>query len=370
MLLKRRSLEIYHKNSDNVMDIEFDSSAIRHLEVVNRDEVIKTLVDSFKSLHLKKQSAVIALSDHIVFEKLITNQDPAEAKRETLNFFHNVPLDEKNIAKKLIPLKGTVLALGANRELYRIILEVAREFEWKIKAVVPMTLFSKTEEETKLSQDQVNHILNADKDLEESNFLNETAIAQEVKPEEKKDDEDDADSSERKTSPLVTVIIALFLVGLIIASLLYFKIISLPFGSNITSSPAPAVSRVPEGTISAQTAVIESTTSAEVQESSISAQEKSGTRIHVLNGSGIAGQANKLKEKLGSIGYANVIVGNIESSEASSSSITFAQNVKISVKGELNKFLDSLIGENEKLEETLSEFNVRIILGKLASPIE
>lgn len=368
LLLKRHSLEIYYKGSEQVMDVEFRSSALRHLEVASRDEVVKTLVDAFKSANLKGQKAILALSDHIVFERLIPQEDPGNAQKEIAGFYRDIPLEEEHIAKKLIPLKGSILALAANRELYRIIIEVAAEFGWNIKAVIPMTPFAKLDEKAQLNAQQVSQILSADKIFKEADFLNENILAPEVIPgEEKKDPE----ASAQKTRIIITILISLFLISLIIGSLLYFKIVSLPFnlpGSG--SSSTPAASTVTEASKSSQTGK-ESTASANTQVASVSAEfNRSEIRIHVLNGSEIAGQANKIKEKLKEIGYENVITGNIESSEASGSSIIYSDGLEGSVKGEINQLMDSLVEGITKTDEAINEFNAVITLGKLEKPIE
>src|SRR3989344_4024077 len=264
LLLKRHSLEIYYKNSDKVMEIPFHSSADRHLEVVSRDEVVKTLVEAFKSASLGSQTAVIALSDQIVFERLISQKNSQDPQKELARFFADVPLDETHIAKKIIPLKGAVLALAANRQLYQLVVEVAHEFEWKIKAVIPMTPFAKVAEDIQLTPEQVSQILKADDIFKEDNFLSESVLAVEipskkVKQEENEKEEGESGDEERRSrsSPIVASVIALFLLSLIAGSLLYYKIITLPFNLPWIS-PIPVASSVPEATESAQTAPEES----------------------------------------------------------------------------------------------------------------
>ena len=377
LLLKRHSLEIYYKNSDKVMEIPFHSSAVRHLEVVSRDEVVKTLVEAFKSASLGRQTAVIALSDQIVFERLISQKNSQDPQKELARFYADVPLDETHIAKKIIPLKGAVLALSANRQLYQLVVEVAHEFEWKIKAVIPMTPFAKVAEDIQLTPEQVSQILKADDIFKEDNFLSESVLAVEipskkVKQEENEKEEGESGDEERRSrsSPIVASVIALFLLSLIAGSLLYYKIIALPFNLPWIS-PIPVASSVPEATESAQTAPVESSASANTQEASVSAEfNRSEIRIHVLNGSGISAQAAVVKEKLAEIGYENVITGNIEASEASGSSIIYSENLEESVKDEINKLMDSLVEGITKTEEAINEFNAVITLGKLEEPIQ
>lgn len=368
------------------MEVVFQTSAVRHLEVVSRDEVIKTLVEAFKNANLGKQTAVIALSDHIIFEKLISQNGQVPVQKEIADFYHDVPLDEEHIAKKIMPLKGSALALAANRELYSIVVEVAHEFEWKIKAVIPMTPFAKLREDQHLTPEQVGLILAAEDIFKEADFLKESLLAPEIREKVEKgieggesrddnedagDDEEDTTKSGSKAKTAIIIFLILFLFSFITGSLIYFKIINLPFNVPfLNESSVPAVSAPPEASQSAVVAPIESTPSANVQEASVSAQiNKEDVRIHVLNGSGIAGQAAVIKEKLVEKGYTNVITGNIEGAEASRSSVTYSK-VEQGVKNEINELMDSLIGETEKLEEALNEFSLRIVIGKLDGPIQ
>lgn len=366
LLLKRHSLEIYYKGSEKVMDVSFQSSAVRHLEVVKKDEVVKTLADAFKSVNLSRQNAVIVLSDHIVFERLILKDNPEVTQKEIARFYHEVPLEEAHIAKKIMPLKGSVLALAANRELYSLIIEVAREFEWKIKAVIPMTPFAKLAEDANLTPDQVSQILSSEEVFKEADFLSESLVTPEVIEKDKKKDPEESGS---KAKNILTLILALFLLSFIVGSLLYFNILKLPF--SLPWMNKPVSSSAPESSSSIQTVPSESTVSAQIQIASVSGElNRSGIKIHVLNGSKIPGQANKVKEKLAESGYENVKSGNIEGSETSASSITYSNSLNEAVKGEINTLMDSLIGESKKLEDTLSEFNVLIILGELTREIE
>lgn len=348
------------------MDVSFQSSAVRHLEVVKKDEVVKTLADAFKSVNLSRQNAVIVLSDHIVFERLILKDNPEVTQKEIARFYHEVPLEEAHIAKKIMPLKGSVLALAANRELYSLIIEVAREFEWKIKAVIPMTPFAKLAEDANLTPDQVSQILSSEEVFKEADFLSESLVTPEVIEKDKKKDPEESGS---KAKNILTLILALFLLSFIVGSLLYFNILKLPF--SLPWMNKPVSSSAPESSSSIQTVPSESTVSAQIQIASVSGElNRSGIKIHVLNGSKIPGQANKVKEKLAESGYENVKSGNIEGSETSASSITYSNSLNEAVKGEINTLMDSLIGESKKLEDTLSEFNVLIILGELTREIE
>lgn len=356
------------------MTVDFHSSAVRHLEVVSRDEVVKTLVDAFKGANLGKQTAVILLSDHIVFEKLIPQSEPGVAQKAVARFYHDVPLEEAHIAKKIMPLKGSALALAANRELYQIIIEVAHEFEWKIKAVIPMIPFAKLAEDEQLTPDQVKQILNSDSIFKEADFLNESLLVPEKTKKRDADDEGEGEEKEEesggKVKNVATALIALFLISIILGSLFYFKILALPFSVPfLSSSPIPSAVPVPEASESGE--ISESSESAKTQEATVAAEfKREEIRIHVLNGSGIAGQAGKVKEKLTEIGYTNVITGNIESSEASGSSIIYAQDLEESIKSEIGGLMDSIVEGISQTNEAINEFNAVITLGKLESPIE
>lgn len=367
LLLKRHSLEIYYKDSSQVMNVSFQTSAVRHLEVVSKDEVTKTLVDAFKSANLSRQNAIILLSDHIIFERLIPGDDPEIVKKALAKFYNDVPLDEAHIAKKIMPLKGSVLALAANRELYSLIIEVAREFEWKIKAVIPMTPFAKLAENVQLTSDQVSQVLDSGQVFKETDFLSENSLPLQKT---EKSEEERAEGDKSKAKIVLTISLVLFLLSFIIGSLFFFNVLKVPNNLPwIKASPAPVlireISKLPGE------AQFESSSSSQLQLASVSGEiKRQEVKIHVLNGSGLSGQASRLKKKLAEIGFENVLTGNIENLEASQSSIVYSKKLPQIIKAELGELMDSLIEGVSRSEDNLSEFDAVINLGKLKQPIE
>lgn len=384
LLLKRRSLEIYDKGSGALLAIDFPPSAVSHLEVINKDDLVKQLVEGFKQAEVEGKSAVLALSEHVIFEKEIAARE-AQLNEELNKFYHNVPLEEANIAKKVVPLHVTTLAMATNRVLLDTVLEVCGEFNMKIKAAVPTSMYFKHDEQTPLNQEQVKKILSSDDVFKIADFMQEDTIQSELKPTSSTDSKkpaednsfnDDDEDKPAKTSAAMTIIALLICAGAIIASFIYFKIIPNPLdflNSKINPQPTPLASLVPETTQaspSAQVAATESSLSAQPASTTSSQLQRSQVKLHVLNGSGTAGQAAKLKQILVDQGFTQVVTGNIEGDEASESAITYSQKVDKVVKQDVAKLIIDNIGQVEESTDNLTEFDIVVTIGKAAKILE
>lgn len=381
LLLKRHRLEIYSTDSDQVMVVKFPQEVLRHLEIVNIDEFSKTVITALKEINIPKQQAMIALSEHVIFDKEVSLDSPAQAEPavdEIGQFYKNIPFDEDKIAKKIMAMGDKQLLLAANRDVYQSIIQLVKEFDWTVKAVLPMTVFPKTDDQRELSPDEVQEILSSYNKYPDADFLKEDQIDPMVVPAEMADVNPKEEVVSGRTNGWFVVLLALICLSLILSTLFYFQIIALPdevskllpFTSKSTPIQ-PTTAPITDSTVSAQPEAVESSASAEkTKEGTVSAEIKKQTKIHVLNGSDVAGQASKIKQKLTAIGYTNIITGNIQSSEASNSAIIYSTGISESIKNEIGELMDSLIGESTKGEEELNEFNIIITLGKEAQSVQ
>lgn len=334
--LKSKSLELYYLDSDQVIDVTFSPDIVRHLEIASEDKFSQTISQVIKETGLEKAKAIVVLSDHIIFDKLVSGEDSGETEKIITRFYENIPLEEDVIAKKTVLVEGKLLLLATNRQFYKIIQDIAGEFDWEIKAVIPMILFAKLDENDQLNPKQVREILNAKDLVKEANFLSEQ-------------------NTSKKTTILLIIAFIIIMSGLTIYLLIFFKIIHLQSNQTVSSIKVPKASNL----------------AAKVQESTDSSRlKKEDIRIHVLNGSSIPGQASKIKDKLIQKGYADIIIGNIDRPEATQSSIIYSQKVQNLLKDEINDLMGSLVAGITHSDDHLNEFDTLIILGKLQNPIE
>ncbi|HWA52086.1 MAG TPA: LytR C-terminal domain-containing protein [Patescibacteria group bacterium] len=70
--------------------------------------------------------------------------------------------------------------------------------------------------------------------------------------------------------------------------------------------------------------------------------DKTALNVSVLNGTGIAGEAGILADKLKTLGYTNVTTGNADSQNATTTTVDFGPNVSQDVVTEINSTLNDM----------------------------
>lgn len=91
--------------------------------------------------------------------------------------------------------------------------------------------------------------------------------------------------------------------------------------------------------------------------------DKSKVKIEIQNGTGIAGEAAYLQGVLKSLGYSDIKVGNAESQDESTTTVTFAKTVSESVKDEIAKKLEDAYKKVEVKTSSTQKTEVLIVTG-------
>jgi hypothetical protein len=87
---------------------------------------------------------------------------------------------------------------------------------------------------------------------------------------------------------------------------------------------------------------------------SATAADKTSTKISVLNGTGVAGEAGILSQALKDLGYTNVTTGNASTQNATDTEVIFASNISQDVVTEITGKLQSLYTKVVTNNSTLS----------------
>lgn len=157
---------------------------------------------------------------------------------------------------------------------------------------------------------------------------------------------------DKKTVGLILLLIALVLVG---GGVFYF--LSLKKNQenktrgNAVETSAPMVIEEKETSTLTPTA-----TPAEVV-------DKKSVSIQVLNGTGIVGEAAYLQDRLNSLGYTSVKVGNAAKQDYESTQVTFSSSLSSSVVSEITKELEKIYQKVETKKSSSTSYDVEIITG-------
>jgi hypothetical protein len=326
IFIKKNSLEFWTGGVNK--KIGLPTTLVVNLEIKDQENY-KKLINSFLTeSSLKSQKAVLLLSNEVIFKK----EFPAGTDKDILveKFLDNIPFEKEKIAKKIASTPQTTTVFVVNKNIYEVLLNLLEELGWNIKAVVPV-------EVDNLDSSSVDKISSDSKLIKSRNLL----------------DEDISETTEESGnhSTWIFIIVGLLIVGALALGLAVFTgFVKNPFDQPKVESPKVV------------TETITSLATPTPEESSQSAKEE--LKLQILNGSGVAGQAGFVKEKLEEIGFTNIETGNAVGTGSDETVVAYLDTVSTEVLEELVKELEEIFVEVSKQEAgEVGDYDIIITTG-------
>lgn len=339
--LRRTSLEVYYGNEKE--ELKFPPTVYQNIEVLDSENFQKIFKNFLTNLKLKKQDALIILSDEILFQKEIVAADEADLKIKSENFLDSIPISTDKIKSKKIKVNEKIVLLASNKRVYETVNEVVSSLNLKVKSVVPLTLFK---DKLKIEDDELSTSLAkkifSEKDLiDANNFLSEA----------------EAEIAGNKSMTKFFLLLGVLLLIIALTVLLAFRLKILNFTGFFGKQERDVKVNINQP---------ESTQSAEPEESTKSSVlTKDVLKVQIFNGSGVAGQAASLRDQLVELGYndENIELGNATGS--GETVVIFSKKVSEEVHEELMKKLEENFKDVTIQDETdaESEFDIVITTG-------
>lgn len=363
ILLKRNSLEVFNQKAEGVQSrLNFPPDFEKDQEIIDIEKFEQLISNFLTKLNLKDKKIIIAISAENLFEKTLPLSTMAKEEEGAKKFFGEVPFDEIKIAKKRLRTKNGLNLIATNKNLYEVIIHILQKEDAEIEAVVPLSMFGITSQT--LSKNDIRKITSNSQILKEANFLTENPeIKTTSRQKSEKNGVQEVKTFDEKTkpgvSPVVKIGIILILIGITTAAVLLFKkgFISSPDRNQPTPSPT-STSSSEQSLPKLDEKDLEATEEAEYS-------NKVDITIKILNGSGIAGQAQVVKNSLTSLNYSQIEVGNAKNQDAQSTKVTYSKEVPesyiLEIKTELKKLLE---GVETKAAEEEQEFDIIITTGQ------
>lgn len=297
--------------------IVFPTTVIKNQEVVDKKAFEKLLRDFFS--HSPKQNATLFLSHAIVFDRTVKVEASTVAEEELKKFLDSVPLPAVHVATKAIQTPKSDFFYATNGDIYETIIAIARQYGWQIKWVVPLSLFDELLKGQQVSYAFFLRVFKDKKLLDKGNFLE--------------------GEEEEKEIPFKQYLMLgaglLMLSGALLFAAYNFHFF--PFSSQ--TQPKRAVVAQP----TKQPVILNTPTPVSSGEATL---KKEDVKIQVLNGSGVDGQAGKLKDQLAALGFTNVEIGNVEGPTSNATIVIFSENVA-------QEFQDEILIELKKTFTTV-----------------
>ena len=348
LFLKRDSLELYIADSEGPKNrLSFPPEILKYEEILDEAKFESTIASFLQKEIAPNQKVTILLSPDILFQKTISSPDKTIQESEVKKFTDEIPFDASKTAIVKVSTANGFYLIATNKKLYLPIATAVEKINSQIEAVIPSTLFGITNNQ-ELAKNDISQIIKNSKLANASNFL----LAQaETDPQI---DQEGSKSFAKNNKKILLVIFAVLIIAAG-ASFVFIK------QKKQAASPKKEAEIAPVSPI--PTPAEESTTAAEIEEIS-----KEDLKIQILNGTGIAGQAQDLADLLKSDGFGDITLSNSPTTDNTQTKVSFKDRVPQIVKDNLTQKLEEIFEtvQIETLQE--SDFDIEITTGKLKTP--
>ncbi len=354
--IKRNSIELYDGKSQSFLEkLDFGPQIVSSEEVLDPEGLARLLGDFFPKVTFPGQKAFLVLSDELTFSKVI---DGEKAKQEELEndkkqFLDSVPLD----ARELLPLdffyKNKRYLAACNKKLLEGITGSLSKLGRVVEFAVPALVFGVVA--GALTAEDIKGILSNKQLIKLSNLHVPSKVveAESLGPGEPVPAERGAEAGAFDTKyffiPAFVVIAIMVLVGGAIflsgSGAVDFKLSKFnPFAKgDLKSQPSPS----PASSVS--------------PDAGQKLSDKGQISVNVINGTGTAGQAGKVKTMLESLGFSDITTANSENPTSIVTMLEFAGDVASEVKREVENEL-SLTFETVKTGDLPADSSYKIVI--------
>ena len=165
-----RDAIVAHTGKSEHAKLEFPTSVIRNLEVLDAAKLSELVAVFADEQGLKGRKVVIVLDDSIVFQKVVALAQDSDVAAIETDFQEKIPLPQDSLRVLSLKLKDQLVLLGANSSYYLQVVQALANKGAKIVSVTPLAVFIKGA--AKLTADLVARILQNHHLADAANFLN------------------------------------------------------------------------------------------------------------------------------------------------------------------------------------------------------
>lgn len=299
--IQKKALDFYVGGTEKHLELPADT--VSDGDIINSVKYEKTIEDFIVAESIKKQQIILVLSEEILFEKTIPLEDIKLLDERLTDFINMIPVENGKLTKKGIVLENNIELFAINKVLYEEIITILSRLGFDVLAVVPLALYS---DEQEFSEDVIKKIYQDKQFLQKTNFLSAVVL-----------------ENHGWNSKTLAIISFLSTVILILSFLLFFNRETKPPQTKLEVLPQP---------IATESATLKTAT-----ESAFLPRDQ--LRVSILNGTGIANQASKIKDLLSGLGLLNIETGNAEGANAVDTVVIFTASVSDSLQQEITDLL-------------------------------
>ncbi len=356
--IKRSGFDYFASDRTDVLRVDFPATAIQDMEIINKEEFLKLLQNFLTANKVLPSRAIIVLSDATFFQKDLVVAKPEELEPQIKSFLNNVPFE--HVTFKTFDVEKSKRIVATNKDIYQNIKDFLEKNAFIISHIVAPSSLGKefalgesiTLEQAKVVIQKMDSIKPIENFLEQPKAEQQTAAEALSVPIPRKR------KTVKSTLPLLLPVF-----GLLIAVLI--GVFYMQSKQNSTLKAQGAVVLSPFPTVPIETPTPEPTVPVSSESAKI---QKKATKIQILNGSQITGQAERSRKEFSTAGYEDVKTSNAISPSSSKTLIIFVKKVPDYIRDDIITLLKKTYQEISTQEIDQAEFDVIITLGKIITP--
>lgn len=351
LYLTNKSLILYDKSIQKISKLGFPPDVLDNQEIVDKAKLEKFLAEFFTSCKIKGKKAIGLISDNLIYQKNIPKSKNFELEKS--NFLDEIPFDPGNIARYESEIKDNVFLAATNKTIYNSVKNIFQRLGGNVISIIPAFLIGKFKSAQALTIDEFEQILKRSDLFRKNDYFIESKVIPELE--------------EKKHSFFNTKILLLGVGGsLIILGGLYllYQTIGKEYlkGQNkdLAKQARPSALVNMKENLASSSGTIEATPSGQVL------VNKEEVKFQVFNGTGLSGQAGRVRSILNKLGFNKIEVGNTQrSTNTKTTKIDYYSRLSEKLKDEINQELNKLFSSVEAKEATGSaEFDVVVTTGE------
>ena len=363
LYITHSNLQFYTHHNKTPFVYNFQPDSVKDLEVINLDKLKNQLAEFIKANSLKPKNLIIILSENIYFKKSFSVSGDLKTHELIQNFLDEIPIDSKNSARIDILNKQDKTLIVTNKNLYESILFILVKLNWHAFAVTPYEIFrnlitsvnSQVTANT-LTPIQVQTIMSHSDIDDKHNFLK---IKELVLP----------DSEKQQAKPQIKVLLILLILSLVLGAIIIFLTASgklkLPFfNSTNLAQKTKSISNEEDLALLTNERILPTELPTTSSASTDTVIDKTLLKIQILNGTGISGQAAKVKDLLIPLEYKDFILGNSPIPPQTNTEVSFTENVTPDIQREIITELEKIFTKVISSAKSQNTYDVVIITGQ------
>ncbi len=339
--IDRNNLYFYGGNVHAPLTFPFKPTTVRDIEVINDEELEKELNEFIKNNKIEPSDAMLIIAHQSSFEKNIDIKiPPDQVELQKKQFIENVPF-EQTLSKTFIDKKGTKVIV-ANKDLAYLIRDIFNKNHFIVEIIASVAALFPDGDIT-FNAAAAQQMLNKSSVFKQNMFLLKDVEIPST------DAFEETYGKEKKVNKLFYLIpVFLVLIGILVWLIIGQRT---PKKNKIAINPSPAL-------VSARVSPTLTLAPTNIASTAATLLPKETITIEILNGSGIVGQADTIREQLEDANYEAITTGNAPTRQTTRTLILFKSRIPIPQREEIVSIVSDVAGEattqiNEEIESDI-----------------